>query len=76
MIVRMRDLEEQVKRIALENSFLRSRMQEIEEKKFSLKDAISRIQIPVSPEFSINSAEKPSACKGRKRSCQLSRFLR
>lgn len=64
----MRALEEQMQRLMLENSFLKSRVEELEDNRFPLKEAMREIYTPISPKFSEDSPILRQASKGCKNS--------
>jgi hypothetical protein len=75
MLFRMRALEEQMQRIVLENSFLKSRVQELEDNRFPLKEAIREIYTPISPKFSEDSPVHGGTSKRHQKSYSPSSYL-
>lgn len=65
-----------MQRLLLENSFLRSRIQIVEENSYPLTEAIRRIQIQESPKFSEDSLAHKILPKVYKKSSPQSEYRR
>lgn len=65
-----------MQRLLLENSFLRSRIQKVEENSYPLTEAIRRIQIQESPKFSEDSPAHKILPKVYKKSSPQSEYRR